>query len=297
MHLLVFGTIGQLGIELQRQAGNGVTVRGVSQTEADFTDPATIRRAILDNPADLVVNAAAYTAVDRAETDADLAFLVNRDGPAAMAEACAAAGRPLVQISTDYVFDGSKAGAYTEDDPVHPLGVYGVSKEEGEQAVRTALPRHLILRTSWVFSAHSTNFVKTMLRFGAERPELRVVADQHGCPTAAADLAAAIVAAGRRLSASGGDLPWGTYHYSGAGPTTWHGFAEAIFAERQRLTGAPPPVLQAITTDEWPTPVRRPANSVLDCTRIQTRLGIVPADWRRSLAAVMAELLTTRKDT
>ncbi|MGQ3031182.1 MAG: dTDP-4-dehydrorhamnose reductase, partial [Ferrovibrionaceae bacterium] len=236
----------------------------------------------------VVVNAAAYTAVDKAESDADQAFLVNRDGPAALARAAAAVGAPLIHVSTDYVFDGTKDGAYTEDDPVAPVSVYGRSKEAGERAVREAAERHVILRTAWVYSPFGNNFVKTMLRLGAEREELRVVADQRGCPTAAADIAAAIV----RLA--GADHGWGTYHYSGAGPTTWHGFAEAIFAGAAARGAKVPARVTAIGTADYPTPAVRPANSVLDCSRIDRVHGIVARNWREALEDCLDALIGPR---
>ncbi|WP_448192948.1 dTDP-4-dehydrorhamnose reductase [Azospirillum sp. sgz301742] len=294
MKLLVFGSTGQVGTELLRAAGDDLAVIGRSRAEADLGDRAALRRAVFDTDCDVVVNAGAYTAVDQAESEAEAAFAANRDGPGWIAEACAEVGRPLIHYSTDYVFDGSKTGAYTEDDPVCPLSVYGASKEAGESAIRRHLGRHVVLRTSWVFSAHGRNFLKTMLRLGAERTELNVVADQIGCPTAASDIAAATIALARRI-ASGEDAVWGTYHFAGTPRTTWHGFAEAIFAARQTVTGAPPPVLHPITSDQYPTPVKRPANSELDCSRLRARFGVGPADWRLSLASAVQELLSSRK--
>ena len=293
MRLLVFGKTGQVGHELLRIREPGVTMLGLGRAEVDLERPADVARAVREAGCDIVVNAAAHTAVDQAESEPESAFAINRDAPGAMAAACAERGIPLIHISTDYVFDGGKAGAYTEDDPVNPMGVYGASKEAGERAVREALTRHVILRTSWVFSAHGRNFVKTMLRLGADRPELRIVADQHGCPTAAADIAAAVVAVARRLDA-GGDGLYGTYHYSGAGRTTWHGFASAVFDLRREIAGTEPPVLHAITTADFPTPAKRPANSELNCSKIAQRLGVEAADWRGSLAKVMRELLETQ---
>lgn len=206
--------------------------------------------------------------MDRAETERDAAWAANCDGAAHIAASCRDMGIPLIHISTDYVFDGTKGGPYREDDPVNPLSVYGASKEAGERAVRDALREHVILRTAWVYSAHGHNFVKTMLRLAAECPALRVVADQTGAPTAAADLAAAIAHIATQIGA--GNTAWGTYHFTGAGAVTWHGFAEAIFARAERWRG-PKPRVEAIATAEYPTPARRPANSVLDCARIGGR--------------------------
>src|SRR5439155_17347627 len=189
--------------------------------------------------------------------------------------------------STDYVFDGKKHGPYREDDPVNPLGVYGRSKEAGDRAIREALAEHVILRTAWVYSAHGHNFVKTMLRLAGERPVLRVVADQTGSPTSAADIATAIVTVVRRVAA--GRRQRGTYHFTGAGAVTWHGFAEAIFEMAAPWRG-PPPRVEPIATADYPTPARRPANSVLDCRRIGEAFGVVPRPWREALAEVIREL-------
>jgi len=241
---------------------------------------------INDFQPDAVINAAAYTAVDRAESEVEAAFAVNRDGPANLARACERAGISLIHISTDYVFDGSKQGAYVEGDPVSPLGVYGESKLAGEEAVRTLCPKHLILRTSWVFSAHGNNFVKTMLRLGAEREELGVVADQFGKPTSAAEIARLIL---DTLPDTEGK--WGTYHLAQPDAVSWHGFAEAIFdaAKRQGIVMKVEQV-QPISTADYPTPARRPANSELDCRLLKSVFGVTIRGWRESLAEVIGEL-------
>ena len=294
MRALVFGAEGQLGHELRRRDGYaGVEVTALTRRDVDITRSdevaAAIDAAVTDAAAcDCVVNAAAYTAVDRAETDPETAYSVNRDGARNIAVACARNALPMVQVSTDYVFDGSKQGAYGEDDPVTPLGVYGASKEAGERAVRDTLERHVILRTSWVFGAHGGNFVKTMLRLAGERDELGVVDDQFGCPTAAGDLAAAILG----LVPEIGDGRWGSYHFCGAGRTSWHGFAEEIFDQRSRVTGQPSPRLRAIATAEYPTPAVRPVNSELGCSRFAAAFGFAPRPWRQGLAEVLDELLT-----
>jgi dTDP-4-dehydrorhamnose reductase len=235
---------------------------------------------------DMVINAAAYTAVDRAESEPDAAWAANCTGPAQLAAGCREAAIPLIHISTDYVFDGSKQGPYREDDPVNPLGVYGRSKEAGDRALREALAEHVILRTAWVYSAHGHNFVKTMLRLAGERPVLRVVADQTGSPTSAADIVV------RRLAA--GEGRWGTFHFTGGGAVTWHGFAEAIFELAAPWRG-PPPRVEAITTADYPTPARRPTNSVLDCRLIADAFGIVPRPWSEALAEVIRELYESPK--
>jgi dTDP-4-dehydrorhamnose reductase len=284
MQVLVLGAAGQVGTELRRAAlPPGMSLAALDRAGVDIADRAAIVAAIRRERPDLVVNAAAYTAVDRAESEAEAAFAINAAAPGDIAAACAEAGIRLIHISTDYVYDGTKPGPYVEGDPISPLGIYGRSKAAGDAAVAAALAEHVILRTAWVYSAHGGNFVKTMLRLAGERPSLRVVADQHGSPTAAADIAAAIVAVAARIGA--GEGRWGVFHFTGAGATTWHGFAEAIVA----LAGKNVPVT-AITTAEYPTPARRPANSVLDCTKIAAAYGINGRPWRDALAEVIAEL-------
>lgn len=281
MTLVLFGAGGQVGRELAAlAAARGLAVRAHARPDVDITDADAVLDAV--RGADLVVNCAAYTAVDKAESERDQAFAVNATAPGVIAAACAALGAALVHISTDYVFRGDGDRPWREDDPLAPLSVYGESKAAGEAAVRTALGRHVILRTAWVFAAHGHNFVRTMLRLGAERPELRIVADQRGGPTAAADIAAAILAI-REQALAPGFADWGIFHYSGAPATTWYDFAAAIFAG----TG---PTLHPIRTADYPTPAHRPANSVLDCAKIAQVFGVRQPDWRRSLAAVLQAL-------
>jgi len=288
MKLLVLGAGGQVGHELCRLAWpDGYSVAAFDRGGVDIAQREPVFAAVARERPDIVINAAAYTAVDRAESEPDIAWASNCSGPANIAAACQEAAIPLIHLSTDYVFDGSKPGAYFEADPVKPLGVYGESKEAGDQAVRGALSHHVILRTAWVYSAHGRNFVKTMLRLAGERPVLRVVADQIGSPTSAADIAAAIAAIAQQLNA--GNTSWGTYHFAGGGAVTWHGFAEAIFELAAPRRG-PPPLVEAIATADYPTPARRPANSVLDCRRIGEVFGIVPRPWREALAKVIGEL-------
>ncbi len=291
MKLLVLGAAGQIGHELCRRVWPAdYRIAGVDRAEVDITRQEAVADALRQERPDIVINAAAYTAVDRAESEPDVAWAVNAAGPGHLAVGCETAGIPLVHISTDYVFDGRKEAPYREDDPVNPLGVYGRSKEAGDRAVREGLPEHVILRTAWVYSVQGHNFVRTMLRLAADRPVLRVVADQIGSPTSAADAAAAIATIVQRLAA--GDRNWGTYNFAGAGAVSWHGFAEAIFELASPWRGAVPRV-DAITTAEYPTPAPRPANSVLDCRLIREVFGIEPRPWREALAEVIRELYET----
>jgi len=289
MKVLVTGAGGQLGQELRRLSWPaGYQIVAYDRAGLDIADREAVFAAVAGERPGIVVNAAAYTAVDRAESERDAAWAGNCTGPANLAAACRDAAIPLIHVSTDYVFDGSKTGPNREDDPVRPLGVYGESKEAGEGAVRDALPQHVIVRTAWVYSAHSGNFVKTMLRLAGERPVLRVVADQQGSPTSAADLAAAVGAIVQQIAA--GNTAWGTYHFAGGGGSvTWHGFAEAIFELATPWRG-PAPRVDAIATADYPTPAARPMNSVLDCTRIGAAFGIVPRPWQEALAEVIREL-------
>lgn len=288
MKVLIVGSNGQVGSELRRRAARwGLTALGLDRAALDITDATAVAAALAGSGAKVVINAAAYTAVDRAEQEPERAYAVNRDGPAHLAAACAQLGLPLLHISTDYVFDGSKAGPYTETDPAAPLGVYGDSKWQGEEAVRARLDQHIILRVSWVFGIDGNNFVKTMLRLARERDELRVVADQHGCPTYAGAIADVLLDLAAR-SGSGTALPWGTYHYCGAPATTWQQFAEAILAEGRRYEALRAQTVTPITTADYPTPARRPANSVLACERIGADLGITPSPWQAGLQTMLA---------
>jgi len=283
--LLLLGADGQLGHEVRvLAAARGLDLVALNRRQLDITAAPDVRAAITGRFA-AVINAAAYTAVDKAESDAAAAFAVNRDGAGHIAEACAAAGARLIHISTDYVFDGSKGAPYGEDDPVRPVNVYGASKEAGEAAVREACADHVILRTSWVFGAAGSNFVKTMLRLGGERDALSIVADQFGCPTPAAALAA------RAIAAAGGEAR-GTYHCAGEERTSWHGFAMAIFAAQREITGRPRPKLAAIATADYPTPARRPADSTLDSGLFQATFGEAAIDWRVGLTTVLETLAT-----
>jgi dTDP-4-dehydrorhamnose reductase len=241
----------------------------------------------------LVVNAAAWTAVDAAEADPDGAARANRDGPALLARLCAEADVPLIHVSTDYVFDGLKGAPYTETDPTSPQGVYGTSKRAGEMAVLASGAQSIILRTSWVYAPEGKNFVLTMLNAARRTDRLRVVADQKGCPTAAADLADVIISVATLLARHGWREQYdGVYHACGEGWTTWHGLACAIFAEASRH-GRTPPTVEPIGTADWPTPARRPPDSRLDCSRLSTVFGVRLPEWRSSLSSTIDTILTT----
>ena len=287
LRALVFGTTGQLGIELARRAPAGVAVTALGRETADLSRPGTCAALISAMSADVVINAAAYTAVDAAETDRETAQLVNAEAPGAMARAAAAKGVPFLHVSTDYVFDGSGTRPWREDDPVAPLGAYGQTKLDGERAIQAAGGPHVILRTAWVFSAHGKNFVKTMLRLGAERDTLGVVGDQRGGPTPAADIACTLWTIARAFR--DGDGTSGIFHYAGAPTVSWADFAEAVF-DRSALPKKPK--VNRIATSDYPTPARRPANSALDCGRIHEAYGIAQPDWRAGLKQVIDELET-----
>jgi dTDP-4-dehydrorhamnose reductase len=282
--VLVVGHAGQLGFELMRAKWPvGLELAGVDQAELDITDAAAVARAIDDQRPRLIVNAAAYTAVDRAEDEAEPAMSINRDGVANLARARV----PMIHVSTDYVFDGEKFEPYLEDDPTGPLGVYGRTKLEGEQIVRTLLAEHVIVRTAWVFGAHGHNFVKTMLRLGAERDVVRVVNDQRGSPTPAAAIAGAIVTIAESMLER--RAHYGTFHFAGVPPVSWYGFARAIF-DQQEARGARVPELVPITTAEYPTRARRGKHTGLDSSAIGAAYGISPPDWQTGLMAVLDEL-------
>lgn len=284
--ILVTGGTGQLATALARSPD--VTV--VGRPEFDFDRPGSIDAAFAAAAPALVVNAAAWTNVDAAETDPDGAMRANRDGPARLAALCARAGIPLIHISTDYVFDGDKGAPYVETDPTNPTGVYGATKLAGERAVLEVCPRAIVVRTAWVYSATGKNFVRTMLNLGKTRDHLRVVADQRGCPTAAGDLADIVLGIAHAALAGWRDEYAGIFHSGGTGETTWHGFAEAIFAEAARH-GARAPTVEPITTAEFPTPAKRPADSRLDCSKLERVFGLRQPAWQTSLAGVVDTLL------
>lgn len=294
MRILVFGANGQVGTELRRSLAplgeviattrSGTLDDGSACEVADFDASASLAPLIERIAPDVVVNAAAYTAVDRAESDRDAAFRANAEAPARIAAACAARGARLIHYSTDYVFDGHCTRPYREDDPTAPAGVYGASKRAGEEAIAASGADHLILRTAWVYAAHGKNFLRTMLRLAAERDALRVVADQTGTPTSAALIADVTALALVKPALSG------IRHLTATGETTWHGFAEAIVAgaHARGLLARTVPV-EPIATADYPTPAARPAYSVLDTSRLVADLGVVLPDWTTGLAMFLAD--------
>jgi dTDP-4-dehydrorhamnose reductase len=290
MRILVTGKNGQLAMSLAAQARclNDIELLALDRSTLDLEQPAAARAAVISAAPDLVVNAAAYTAVDKAETDAARAFAVNRDGAQAIASAAFALNVPLIHLSTDYVFDGAKPTPYVESDPTGPLNVYGRSKRDGERAVLEACPAALIFRTSWVFSPFGTNFVTTMLRIGAERPSLRIVSDQIGNPTGAADIAAAILSIAPQAVVAPGE--GGIYHLTNSGSTSWFGVAQAIFAESARH-GGPSPALEPIMAADYPAPARRPANSRLDTSAFERRFGHALRPWQEAVTETVRLLL------
>ncbi len=290
--LLVVGGSGQLARSLMDAAPRypGYDVVFMGRPALDLLDPSSVSHSLDAVRPDWVINAAAYTAVDRAEGDPDRAFAVNRNGAGDLAAAAARHGAPLIHISTDYVFNGTKPGAYTEADKPNPVSVYGRSKLEGEERVASANPRHLILRTSWVYSEHGSNFVKTMLRLASERPELKVVADQYGNPTCAGDLARAIFdLIGGVVNTEPNAVAWGVYHATGHGTTNWHGLAERIVQE-STYCGRPSVPVRPITTADFPTAARRPANSILDCGKLESTFGVRLPAWRESVNRCVRKL-------
>lgn len=293
---VIIGGQGQIARSLvERLSARNIETISLARPHFDLADSASLVRAIIAAVPDIVINPAAYTAVDRAEDEAGLAMAVNRDGAAAVAEAAATAGVPVVHFSTDYVFDGAKDLPYVETDATGPLNVYGRSKLAGEIAVAAANPRHLILRTSWVCSPYGSNFVRTMLRLAGERREVRVVADQRGVPTFAADIAEAVATLAPGLCGAGEDDPrFGIYHLTSRGKTTWHGLAAAIFAEAARR-GVPLAEAIPIATAEYPTKARRPASSRLSTMKFETTFGLQLPDWRASLGSCVEKLLNGSK--
>lgn len=291
--IAIIGATGQLARALLRVGAEcGVPLAAAGRPDADLAEPRSVRAFLERTAPRVVINAAAYTAVDKAETDSDAAFEVNATGPGMLAVWCAERGVPLIHMSTDYVFDGTKRTPYVEGDVCNPLGVYGRSKLVGEEAVRAALDGHIIVRTAWVYGPDGNNFLKTMLRVGAERDVVRVVADQTGTPTAAADIAAALMAIASTVCRADGPPVWGTYHLVAGGTTTWHGFAAEIFATAAAL-GFKTPRLEAITTADYPTPAVRPAYGVLDTSKLRQTFGIELPAWQQSTTDCIRQMAKT----
>ena len=292
MRLVVTGKQGQLARSLsERAAAHGVEMVTIGRPEVDLIDAGSVGRAVEAARGDIVINAAAYTAVDKAESEPDLAMAVNCEGARALALAAARLGRPIIQISTDYVFDGKLDRPYREDDAVNPLGAYGRSKLAGERAVAEANPRCAIVRTSWVYSPFGQNFVKTMLRLGETRDALNVVADQWGGPSYALDLADALIAMSAAINRAPDEAGMtGVFHMSGAGETNWARFAQAVFDGAAEY-GRKPVKVAPITTAQYQTPAARPANSRLDTSKLARQFGVTLPDWRRSVAECVRRLL------
>ncbi|BCX67110.1 MULTISPECIES: dTDP-4-dehydrorhamnose reductase [Pseudomonas] len=290
MRVLVTGAQGQVGHELLRRVPAGFSVSGFGSQDLDISNADQVLAVFTSIKPELVINAAAYTAVDKAETDVERAYAVNSDGVGFLAAAAERLSIPLFHISTDYVFSGDSDKPYTPDEGTQPSGIYGLSKLSGEQRLIEECSRHLILRTSWVFGAHGNNFVKTMLRLGADRETLSVVADQHGGPTSAGSIADTLWALASSFQQEG-RLDWGVYHYSGAPACTWYDFANEIFTQSISLGLLERrPQLTAITTAEYPTPAKRPMWSVLDCRKLADGYGLYPCDWAQDLRSVLQQL-------
>ena len=283
---LVTGGSGQLGgsiAEIANALGYGWIYP--TRMELDLTDPSSITSAMNTHRPDGVINCAAYSAVDKAESEPELAFKVNAIAPKVLAEECAKRAIPIIHVSTDYVFDGRKREPYVEDDPIGPLGVYGTSKEQGEAAVRLSGAQHAIVRTAWLLNPTGSNFLTTMLRLGKDREELRIVSDQLGCPTSVNDLAKALILIAQQL----GDRS-GTWHFVNSGSATWHELATHIF-QRVAAHNGHVPSLTPISTSEYPTPAQRPANSMLLTTKIESDFGIRPRPWQHAVDGILTEIL------
>ena len=291
-NIVVVGRRGMLGSEVVESLENaGLTVAALDSTVIDITKRESVHSVLSRIRAPrLLINCAAYTAVDKAESEPDAAFAINRDGPANLAGECKRLGIPLIHISTDYVFNGESDRPYKEEDAADPLNVYGKSKWEGEEAVRSRLAGHVIVRTSWLYGSVGLNFVKTMLRLGREREELKVVSDQYGCPTWSFDLAGCLVRIAERALFGSEEAPRGTFHFCGEGVTTWYEFAVAILDEARRREPSRIARVSPVPSSSYPTVAVRPMYSALDCGKIVASFGIAPPPWGKSLVSLMDEL-------
>ncbi|MEZ9006743.1 dTDP-4-dehydrorhamnose reductase [Vibrio sp. 10N.247.311.59] len=283
MRVLVTGCNGQVGHCLVQQLTGRVELLAVDRAELDITGQNDVEALVSEFKPDFIINAAAHTAVDKAEEEEALSYAVNRDGPMFLAESAAGVGATLLHISTDYVFPGNKVGVYSEDDVTGPLGVYGKSKLAGELAIAEKTDNFIILRTAWVFGKHGHNFVKTMLRLGKDRDALNIVGDQYGGPTYAGDIACALISMMNQLSKDEDSSRYGIYHFSGAPHVSWCEFAGVIFQEAEEGGLLKAPKVTSITTEMYPTPAARPANSKMDCTKIENAFNIKPSDWHLAL--------------
>lgn len=292
--ILLTGGTGQVGMAISEAAARyAFDVSMPARDVLDLTKVDEIVSAVDSGDWSIIINCAAYTAVDKAQSEAALANAINRIAPGIFASEAARRGIPIIHLSTDYVFDGTKAAPYMEDDPVYPLGVYGASKEAGEAAVRAYNNVHAIIRTAWVLSAGSRNFIDTMLRLAEERDEVGVVSDQIGCPTSATDIAEAVLHIARQMT-SGNTAQAGTWHFVNSGSASWHDLAAFIFA-RAGAAGHKVPQLRAIKTSDYPTPARRPSNSQLDTARITKDFGISPRHWHEAIGDILDKRLGTAK--
>ncbi|MEH0690599.1 dTDP-4-dehydrorhamnose reductase [Vibrio cholerae] len=288
MRVLVTGSKGQVGDCLTQQLSvmKDVSFLAVDRDELDITDKATVFKVVKDFQPTVIINAAAHTAVDKAESEPELSFAINADGPKYLAEVANEINAAILHISTDYVFEGNKSGEYVETDPTNPQGVYGESKLAGELAVAEACAKHIILRTAWVFGESGNNFVKTMLRLGKERDALSIVGDQFGGPTYAGDIAIALISIAEKIN-TGQTIEFGVYHYSGLPHVSWFEFAEAIFNRAvEKSVIAQRPTLTSITTDQYPTPATRPSNSRMNTEKIECSFGVKPSDWAAALVDI-----------
>lgn len=291
MNILITGAQGQVGREITTVAKErGFNVLATGRNDLDITKLKNVKDYIQSHDVDIVINAAAYTAVDKAEEEHELAYAINQSGAENLARLCREKDIPLLHLSTDYVFNGTTIDAYNEDDAVSPLGIYGKSKWQGEEVIRELLPQHIILRVAWVFGAQGNNFVKTMLRLAEDRDELNIVADQFGGPSPANNIAETLILLINKFKKNK-TLAWGTYHYCGTEKTSWSDFAKEIFyqAKEQGLINKEIKI-NAITTEQYPTPAKRPANSMLNCSKIKNTFDIEMPDWKKSLKQVLTDL-------
>ena len=295
MKILLTGSKGQLGSEIFNQIKDlGAEVRGEDLPQLDITNPVQLKNTFLDYKPSLVINTAAYTNVDGAETEKNLAFLVNKEAPAHLAQLCSNNGIPLIHLSTDFVFNGKKDTPYKETDPVSPLSVYGQSKLEGEINIHSRLKKHIIIRTSWLYGLHGHNFVKTMLNLGKKKESIQVVDDQFGSPTSAADLSEAILSIVLKIK-NNVDICWGTYHYCGKGITSWYGFSKKIFDIANKISPLKVKRIEPVSTKLFKTKATRPAFSALDCERINKHFAIDTKPWQKSLEIMINKLFNELK--